>query len=127
MLARSLTDARSHPLTAINQTVLDDKRFYAYGSAASTSSGNTTAHDEARTTIWPLALIYGHLSSSGKLYSTNAVVQCVRAENGTVTDNVTDSGSSSSSSSAAAAATGRPGTWGSWVALAAIVGWALLG
>lgn len=71
---------------AINQTVLDDKRFYAYGSTP-TSSKNTTAQDEARQNVWPIVLIYGHMSSDGQRSSTNAAVQCVRAVNGTVDDN----------------------------------------
>lgn len=35
-------------------------------------------------------MIYGHLSSGGQLSSTNAAVQCVRAENGTTTDDDDD-------------------------------------
>lgn len=75
-------------LTAINQTVLDDKRFYAYGSTPGDSGNSTAAGEEAQQNVWPVVNIFGHLSSSGTRESTNVGVQCVRAINGT-TDNVT--------------------------------------
>lgn len=91
------------PLAAINQTVLDNKRFYAYGSEP-TDSGNTTAADEeARQNVWTVVTIFGHLSSSGTRESTNVGVQCIRAINGT-TDNVT-SGASAPSANLATWAT----------------------
>ncbi|POS76780.1 hypothetical protein DHEL01_v204828 [Diaporthe helianthi] len=73
---------------AINQTVLDDKRFYAYGSQPGDLGNSTAAGQEAQQNVWPVVNIFGHLSSSGTRESTNVGVQCVRAINGT-TDNVT--------------------------------------
>ncbi|KAI3398752.1 hypothetical protein diail_8619 [Diaporthe ilicicola] len=73
---------------AINQTVLDNKRFYAYGSEPMDSGNTTAANDEARQNVWTVVTIFGHLSSSGTRSSTNVGVQCIRATNGT-TDNVT--------------------------------------
>lgn len=77
---------------AINQTVLDDKRFYAYGSQPTDSGNTTAAEDEARQNVWTVVTIFGHLSSSGTRSSTNVGVQCIRAINGT-TDNVTSGAS----------------------------------
>lgn len=74
--------------TAINQTVLDDKRFYAFGSEPMDSGNTTAADDEARQNVWTVVTIFGHLSSSGTRSSTNVGLQCIRAVNGT-TDNVT--------------------------------------
>lgn len=79
-------------LAAINQTVLDDKRFYAYGSEPTDSANSTTAEDQARQNVWTVVTIFSHLSSSGTRSSTNIGVQCVRAINGT-TDNVTSGAS----------------------------------
>lgn len=76
------------PPAAINQTVLDDKRFYAYGSTPTDSGNTTAANDEAKQNIWTVVTIFGHLSSSGERESTNVGVQCIRAINGT-TDDVT--------------------------------------
>lgn len=73
---------------AINQTVLDDKRFYAYGSQPGDSGNSTAAGEEAQQNVWAVVNIFGHLSSSGTRESTNVGVQCVRAINGT-TENVT--------------------------------------
>ncbi|KKY30614.1 hypothetical protein UCDDA912_g09472 [Diaporthe ampelina] len=72
----------------INQTILDDKRFYAYGSEPTDSGNTTAAEEEARQNVWAVVTIFGHLSSSGTRSSTNVGVQCIRAINGT-TDNVT--------------------------------------
>lgn len=47
-----------------------------------------TAQNEARQNVWPMILIYGHMSSSGQRSSTNAAVQCVRAVNGTTDDDL---------------------------------------
>lgn len=76
----------------INQTVLNDKRFYAYGSTPTASGNTTAADDEARQNVWTVVTIFGHLSSSGTRESTNVGVQCIRAINGT-TDNVTSGAS----------------------------------
>lgn len=73
---------------AINQAVLDDKRFYAYGSQPTDSGNTTAAEDEAQQNVWTVVTIFGHLSSGGTRESTNVGVQCIRATNGT-TDNVT--------------------------------------
>ncbi|KAK2607149.1 hypothetical protein N8I77_005851 [Diaporthe amygdali] len=73
---------------AINQTVLDDNRFYAFGSDPTDSGDATAAGEAARQNVWTVLTIFGHLSSSGTRSSTNVGVQCIRAINGT-TDNVT--------------------------------------
>lgn len=90
-------------MTAINQTVLDAKSFYAYGSTP-TAAGNTTAQDEARLNVWTVVMIYGHLSSGGQLSSTNAAVQCIRAANGTTSDDNTGSGAATRGMSMSTAA-----------------------
>lgn len=72
---------------AINQTVLDNKRFYAYASDP-TSSDNSTAEVEAKDNVWPVITIFGHVSSGGQLSSANTAVQCVRAINGTAEDDI---------------------------------------
>lgn len=81
-------------LAAINQTVLDNKKFYAYGSTPTDSGNTTVAEEEAQQNVWTVVTIFGHLSSSGTRSSTNVGVQCIRAMNGT-TDNVTSGASSS--------------------------------
>lgn len=89
----STSDADSPPPPAINQTVLDNKRFYAYGSAP-TSAGNSTAETEAKDNVWPVLMIFGHVSAGGQLSSANTAVQCVRAVNGTAEDDVGSSAAS---------------------------------
>ncbi|KUI60665.1 hypothetical protein VP1G_07871 [Cytospora mali] len=67
----------------INQTILDNERFYAYGSAPVKSDDTTSAADEARQNMWTVITIFGHVSSSGFLASGNAGIQCIRPSNGT--------------------------------------------
>lgn len=71
----------------INQTILDNKRFYTYASDP-TSSDNSTAKIEAKDNVWPVITIFGHVSSGGELSSANTAVQCVRAINGTAGDDI---------------------------------------
>ncbi|KAJ4397416.1 hypothetical protein N0V93_001643 [Gnomoniopsis smithogilvyi] len=69
---------------AINQSILDAKRFYAYGSP-STQTSNTTAYQEAIENVWPVITLFSHLSASGTTASLNTAIQCLRASNGTTT------------------------------------------
>lgn len=70
--------------TAINQSVLDAKRFYAYGSP-STQTSNVTAYAEAVKNVWPVITLFSHLSATGAVASLNTGIQCLRASNGTTT------------------------------------------
>jgi hypothetical protein len=103
--------------TEINQTVLNDKRFYAYGSAPSDSGNTTAAGEEAQQNVWTVVNIFGHLSSGGTRDSTNVGVQCVRAMNGT-TDNVTSGAGRLLPAFAAWAANYKAGVLG-----ALVLGW----
>lgn len=71
--------------TAINQTVLDAKRFYAYGSPQ-TQTSDEVAIREAQLNIWPVITLFSQLSgANGTVTSLSTAVQCVRALNGTAT------------------------------------------
>lgn len=81
---RQTTFLTDDSCTAINQTVLDAKRFYAYGSP-STQTANVTAYEEAVVNVWPVITLFSHLSADGTRDSLNTAIQCVRASNGTTT------------------------------------------
>lgn len=75
------------PCEAINQTVLDDKRFYAYGSPP-TQTSNETAYLVAVEQVWPVITLFGQLGADGTRSSLNTTAQCIRAFDGTT--NATD-------------------------------------
>lgn len=72
---------------AITQSILDDGRFYAYGSPA-TQTGDEVAYEVAFENIWPVITLFGHGYGANGISqgaSLNTAVQCVRALNGTTT------------------------------------------
>lgn len=95
MNSHARAHAHSHPcscvsdpgvyITAINQTVLDAKRFYAYGSPQ-TQTSDEAATREALENVWPVITLFSRLvGADGTVASLNTAVQCVRATNGTTT------------------------------------------
>lgn len=91
------TDCVLH--VAITQSILDDGRFYAYGSPA-TQTGDEVAYEVAFESIWPVITLFGHGYGANQTSqkSLNTEIQCVRALNGTTTPPTSPTSKSDSSS-----------------------------